>query len=221
MFIDFDTSLTVIGLASGVGSGKVVRDGGKLAVAKVAAKTGIHVDDVISVGDEIFSELTLNNAADISTFIKNGKENIAQVYDKMEFRVTKVKEANLLALNKLFEPYSITTKGKAGEAVANGIEGLTKYNFTNTLTNKKRIADHKDDKKMELWEVKNVNYQAYTSQLKDTLAESKRLGYKMVLKVRESTQLSQPLQDAVNRGEINLVRMSNEQLLNKCKELQK
>jgi RHS repeat-associated protein len=54
------------------------------------------------------------------------------------------------------------------------------------------------------------NYQgttlSLTGQIKDDLAFAKQNGFKMVLYVRKSTQLSQPLQQLVNSGAITLIR---------------
>ena len=55
-------------------------------------------------------------------------------------------------------------------------------------------------------EVKDVRYQAYTSQLRDFAAYSQKYGYEFPLYVRQASKLSVPLQDAVNGGVIRLIR---------------
>ncbi|MDA8044904.1 MAG: putative toxin [Actinomycetota bacterium] len=55
-------------------------------------------------------------------------------------------------------------------------------------------------------EVKNVSSLSYTSQLRDLEAYAQQDGLTFNLYVRGSTTLSGPLQDAVNAGDINLIR---------------
>jgi hypothetical protein len=55
-------------------------------------------------------------------------------------------------------------------------------------------------------EVKNVSSLSYTSQLRDFEAYAQHEGLTFNLYVRGSTTLSGPLQDAVNAGDINLIR---------------
>lgn len=59
-----------------------------------------------------------------------------------------------------------------------------------------------------LTEVKNVNKQHFSSQLKDDLAHANRGGKKgtVTLIVDKRTKLTQPLQDAVDEGKIKLKR---------------
>jgi hypothetical protein len=61
-----------------------------------------------------------------------------------------------------------------------------------------RIPDGLDEANKVIQEVKNVNYQALTGQLKAFIEYAKQGGYKFELFVRESTQLSKPLQNALN-----------------------
>ena len=55
-------------------------------------------------------------------------------------------------------------------------------------------------------EVKNVSSLSYTSQLRDFAAYAKQEGLQFNLYVRGSTQLSEPLREAVKNGTINLIR---------------
>lgn len=53
-------------------------------------------------------------------------------------------------------------------------------------------------------EVKNVRVQAYTQQLRDSVAYARTEGLRFDLYVRPDTYLTGPLQIAVRAGEINL-----------------
>ena len=53
-------------------------------------------------------------------------------------------------------------------------------------------------------EIKNVAYQAYTRQLKDSLAYAQQNFLRFDLYVRATTKLSGPLNDAVHQGVVNL-----------------
>jgi hypothetical protein len=55
-------------------------------------------------------------------------------------------------------------------------------------------------------EVKNVSSLSYTNQLRDFQAYAQQEGLTFNLYVRGSTTLSPPLQQAVNAGQINLIR---------------
>ncbi len=57
-----------------------------------------------------------------------------------------------------------------------------------------------------LGEVKNVSSLSYTNQLRDFEAYAQQQGLTFNLYVRGSTSLSGPLQDAVDAGDINLIR---------------
>ncbi len=73
-----------------------------------------------------------------------------------------------------------------------------------TGTAKYRIPDVLDEANGLIGEVKNVGALAYTSQLQDFAAYAKQNGLRFELTVRASTQLSGPLQKAVEAGDIFL-----------------
>jgi len=56
-------------------------------------------------------------------------------------------------------------------------------------------------------EVKNVSYQALTSQMQDFIAYASSRGYTFDLLVREGTQLSSPLLEAESQGLVNILRI--------------
>ena len=93
------------------------------------------------------------------------------------------------------------TVGKIGETVS-GLMKNTARIPSMTETASYRIPDGLSD--TVLSEVKNVAYQSYTNQLKDfaMYAQSNNLDFELYL--RQSTQLSGPLQRAVNDGRIIL-----------------
>lgn len=51
-----------------------------------------------------------------------------------------------------------------------------------------------------LEEVKNVNYQSFTRQLRDYSQYVQQNGFDMILHTRSSTIISGPLQQAINQG---------------------
>ena len=55
-------------------------------------------------------------------------------------------------------------------------------------------------------EVRNVANLSYANQLRDFAAHAKAQGLKFNLYVRADTRLSGPLQEAIDMGQINLIR---------------
>ena len=88
--------------------------------------------------------------------------------------------------------------GQAGE-VAAGVAG-PKKGILGPLSGKMRFPD--DLTKKALKEAKNVKKQGWTAQLKDYAEIAKQKGVPFELWVRESTNLSGPLQAAEARGDV-------------------
>jgi RHS repeat-associated protein len=65
-----------------------------------------------------------------------------------------------------------------------------------------RIPDGINEVAETVSEVKNVRYQGYTSQLRDYVQYAQDRGYQFNLFIRSDTQLSRPLQDAINCGDV-------------------
>ncbi len=93
--------------------------------------------------------------------------------------------------------------GRAGEEAA-GIIKNTDHIPSASGTANYRIPDQLLHEQKIISEVKNVNYQSYTNQLKDFASYAKDKGYTFELYVRPDTRLSGPLQEAVAKGEIVL-----------------
>ena len=91
--------------------------------------------------------------------------------------------------------------GQAGEAAVRGAYDIGPK-ATIQINGRTRILDGLND--TAVTEVKNVGYQAYTQQLRDSLAYAQQTGRQFDLYVRGSTTLSGPLQDAITSGQINL-----------------
>jgi RHS repeat-associated protein len=83
----------------------------------------------------------------------------------------------------------------------------TRYGFENA-SGKQRYADGFNKVAKTITEVKFTVYQGLTSQIKDLIAEAKRLQYTAQLIVPKGTYLSKPLLAAANRGEINIIRVT-------------
>jgi RHS repeat-associated protein len=94
-------------------------------------------------------------------------------------------------------------QGLAGE-VSSGIEKNTQSIIVNGNT---RIPDILDPANKVIGEVKTVQYQSLTSQLRDFMTYAQDKGYQFKLIVDNSTKLSGSLQEAVNTGKISLTRM--------------
>ncbi|MDP9903103.1 putative toxin [Arthrobacter bambusae] len=91
--------------------------------------------------------------------------------------------------------------GQAGEAAVQAKYAIGDK-ATRFIDGRTRIFDGLTSQAVS--EVKNVSYQAYTQQLKDSLTYAQRNGLRFDLYVRPTTTLSQPLLDAIARREINL-----------------
>ena len=89
--------------------------------------------------------------------------------------------------------------GRAGEIGAGIIKNTERIeSLTGTVFY--RIPDELKHAEKIIGEVKNVRYQAFTRQLKDSVAYAQKYGYKFRLYVRQGAELSKPLQDAIDSG---------------------
>ncbi len=95
--------------------------------------------------------------------------------------------------------------GQEGERAADILKNTERVPSL-TGTANYRIPDVLDRTGKLIGEVKNVDNLPYTSQLQDFAAYAKQNGYRFELTVRQGTQLSGPLQKAVNSGDIILKR---------------
>ncbi len=93
--------------------------------------------------------------------------------------------------------------GRAGEEAA-GITGQKIQIESLTGTADFRVPDQVDRAARVVREVKNVVRLSYTSQLRDYALWAQQEGYAFELTVRQTTRLSRPLQEAIERGEIIL-----------------
>jgi restriction endonuclease fold toxin 7 of polymorphic toxin system len=75
---------------------------------------------------------------------------------------------------------------------------------TGPVTGKGRLPDLNVGPS-DLVEVKNVNYQAYTAQLKDSVALAEERGGTLTLFTRASTKLSEPLKAAARSGVLRII----------------
>jgi RHS repeat-associated protein len=100
----------------------------------------------------------------------------------------------------------VRAAGETGEALA-GIVKNTERIPSLSGTAAYRVPDILDNSAKVIGEVKNYNGTvSLTAQIKDDIAFAQQNGYTMVLKVSQSTQLSQPLQQLVTQGTVKLVR---------------
>lgn len=94
----------------------------------------------------------------------------------------------------------ICVLGQQGEAAS----GIVKNTQKLIINGRPRIPDELTA--TTLGEVKNVQYQYLSTQLKDDLSYAQANGLQFNLYVRTGTRLSGPLQDLVDQGQINLIR---------------
>lgn len=100
----------------------------------------------------------------------------------------------------------VRAAGETGEALA-GIVKNTERIPSLSGTAAYRVPDILDNSAKVIGEVKNYNGTvSLTAQIKDDIAFAQQNGYTMVLKVSQSTQLSQPLQQLVTQGTVKLVK---------------
>lgn len=91
--------------------------------------------------------------------------------------------------------------GKLGEQLS-GLMKNTERITSATNTANYRIPDGLNHVTKTLSEVKNVKYQGFTNQIKDSLMYSQNNGYKFELITRSDTVLSNPLQNVIKNGNI-------------------
>lgn len=93
--------------------------------------------------------------------------------------------------------------GTAGQAAVSAVQNTARIpSLSGTASY--RIPDILDEANGVIGEVKNVQYQSLTSQIQDDISYAKEMGYTFKLYVRSTTQLSGPLQQAVDDGEVVL-----------------
>jgi hypothetical protein len=92
--------------------------------------------------------------------------------------------------------------GKIGEFAAN----ITKNTTPITVNGVTRVPDVLDEEAMIIGEVKNCADLSLTDQIADMLSYAQQNGMRFDLFVRQSTELSKPLQDLCDNGEIHLFR---------------
>jgi hypothetical protein len=100
---------------------------------------------------------------------------------------------------------AVRALGTDGEAAANIIKNTERIESASGTANY-RIPDVLDHDLNIIGEVKNVGSLSYTNQLRDFSSYAQANGYTFQLMVRSTTQLSGPLQQAVNAGDIMLLR---------------
>lgn len=93
--------------------------------------------------------------------------------------------------------------GQAGEGAA-AITKNTERIPSALSSGRYRVPDVSNRSARILGEVKNVDYLPYTRQLRDYAAIAQREGFAFDLYVRRSTTLSEPLQQGVRSGAIQL-----------------
>jgi hypothetical protein len=93
--------------------------------------------------------------------------------------------------------------GRAGEELS-GLTKNTERIPSATKTANFRIPDGLDHSTKMVSEVKNVKYQSFSNQIKDSLIYSKNNEYGFELITRPDTRISGPLQSAIDAGDINL-----------------
>jgi Restriction endonuclease fold toxin 7 len=77
---------------------------------------------------------------------------------------------------------------------------------TYNVEGRQRILDNVIKARNEIYESKNVAYQALTRQLRDFIDQSKAMGAKAYLTVRDTTQLAKTVQEQIKQG--NLIGLS-------------
>ena len=99
--------------------------------------------------------------------------------------------------------------GQDGEAQANQHEDLGARERYTGESGKPRVSDGSTNSSVN--EVKNVKYQAKTSQVKDGIAHAKSTGrqYQMHVRKGTGTTLSKPLQQAEKAGEVVIKKVLN------------
>ncbi|CAN5503231.1 hypothetical protein BH11ARM2_BH11ARM2_39650 [soil metagenome] len=97
-------------------------------------------------------------------------------------------------------------KGKDAEMLILGLEKNTERLFFKGDKAAYRTPDQLDQANYIIGEVKNVNEQYLSSQLKRYLQFAQNNNFRMILYVDIRTKIAKPLQDLIDSGDIKLVR---------------
>ncbi|MGV9822395.1 putative toxin [Nocardia xishanensis] len=101
-------------------------------------------------------------------------------------------------------------RGAKAEARAGIDPTERKESIPSTSGARRRIPDELDHTNMRLTEVKNVQRQEYTGQIKDFVAYTQANGYEFVLVTDINTQLAPEIEDLIKQGKIKHVKMDFE-----------
>ena len=108
-----------------------------------------------------------------------------------------------LASNTTAEELSgAASLGREGEAAVRGAYDIGSKQTIDIAGGGTRVPDGLTS--TALSEVKNVQSLSYTQQLQDFASYAQQNGLRFDLYVRSDTQLSQPLQQAIQNGQVNL-----------------
>jgi len=95
---NFTKFLTIAGLASGIGSGKLARTAGTAALEKVAKESGIHLDDILPIAEEVAKKYSVSSLEDLQKL--KGKISLEKFVEEVKEAVRKVKGGtNVLVKN--------------------------------------------------------------------------------------------------------------------------
>ena len=168
---------------------------GRCSTVAMAVACGLFMPDFESgepIGSNIYQSSptqSAENALFIAGFVSGNAET-----------KTGVKSVEMLTSQQ---------KGRIGEIASGVVVGIKEKIRVNGSD---RIPDSLDRFNNVLNEVKNVAYQGLTKQLKDYAKYANDAGMQFNLYVAPYTKLSQPLQNMINDGSINLIRMDQKAL---------
>jgi hypothetical protein len=131
------------------------------------------------------------------------KEGLKLTLKAYEIHQAAKSEEALLKLAKGIERANdARLKGKMGELAAGIPQGVPKKPIKIPGTTRRRYPDFVDERK--LVEVKNVQQQGLTLQLKDYISFAKEKNIPMTLHIRSNTKLTTPLKKAIEDSKINI-----------------
>jgi hypothetical protein len=131
------------------------------------------------------------------------KEGLKLTLKAYEIHQAAKSEAALLKLAKGIERANdARLKGKMGEIAAGIPQVVPKRAIDIPGTTRKRYPDWVDQEK--LVEVKNVQQQGLTLQLKDYISFAKQENIPMILHFRSNTKLTKPLKKAIEDNKIHI-----------------
>ncbi|MCW5765446.1 MAG: hypothetical protein KIT68_05665 [Phycisphaeraceae bacterium] len=133
----------------------------------------------------------------VRVVVKDAK-GVEHVRDLTESQVRQLAKARTEA-HKAHDCVDAARLGREGQAAVPGPQNTQRIESV-SQTADYRVPDRLDRQTKIIGEIKNVEHQAFTSQLRDYSEWARRNGYTFELWLRKDTRVTKPLQDVIDQG---------------------